>query len=321
MRAAIQHCYGPPESLTIAQLPRPEPGRGQLRVRVLRSTVTSADARIRGFRVDPIWRLPMRLMLGFRRPRQAVPGMEFAGVIDDIGADVQGWQLGQRVFGLVLRGANAEWLLLPQDAVMAPIPPGISDDAAAATPFGALHAWACLHQLARPQPGEHLLVLGASGALGVFAVQFAKMAGLRVTALCSPPNMDMLRALGADTVLDRTSTAIHDLPARYDILLDLFGGADPTAWRAALSPSARHVQAVFGARDLAIMAWRRITSGPALRGAIINPTPSDLQRVAALLADGAIRPVIDRLLPLEQISAAHALVDSGRKRGAVVLTL
>lgn len=321
MRAAIQHRYGPPEVLTIETLPKPEPARGQLRVRVLCSTVTSGDARIRGFRVDPLFRLPMRLIFGIRRPRQPVRGMEFAGVIDALGADVTGWRLGQRVFGLVLHGAHAEYLILPADAVMAPIPDNISNEAAAATPFGALHALGFLRDLARAQPGEHAIILGASGALGIFAVQFAKRAGLRVTALCSPANMDLMHELGADTVLDRTSTAIAELPDRYDLLLELFGGADPVAWRPALTATARHVLAVFGARDLAIMAWRKLTGGPKLHCAVISGTTPMLREIAALLAQGAIRPVIDRVLPMERVAEAHALVDSGRKRGAVVLSL
>ena len=318
MRAAIQHRYGPPEVLSIENRPRPEPGRGQLRVRVSHSSVTSGDARIRGFRVDPLFRLPMRLFFGFRRPRHQVPGMEFAGVIDEIGPGVTGWHIGQRVFGLVLHGANAEWLVLPADAVMAPIPDGVTDAEAAATPFGALHAWGFLHDVVRAQPGEHIIILGASGALGVFAVQFARRAGLRVTALASAENMEMLRELGAHTVLDRATTP---LPISADILLDLFGGADPVSWRAALAPQGRHIQVVFGARDLAIAAWRKLAGGPALRCALVNGTAAGLRDIAALLGQGAIRPVIDRVLPLEEIAAAHALVDSGRKRGAVVLAL
>lgn len=315
MRAAIQHRYGPPEVLTIETRPRPEPGRGQVRVRISHSTVTSGDARIRGFRVDPLFRLPMRLFFGLRRPRQQVPGMEFAGVIDELGPGVSNWRIGQRVFGLVLHGANAEWLVLPADAVMALIPDGISNAEAAATPFGALHAWGFLHDIARARPGEHVVILGASGALGVFAVQFAKRAGLRVTALASADNMALMRELGADTVLDRASTA---LPIQADILLDLFGGSDPVIWR---STAGRHIQVVFGARDLAIATWRKLTGGPPLRCALVIGSATRLLDIASLLEQRGIRPVIDRILPLEQIADAHALVDSGRKRGAVVLAL
>lgn len=316
MRAAIHRRYGPPEVLRVEEVPPPAMRRGDVLVRVHASTVTSGDARLRA---EAIFRLPLRLAFGIVGPRQPIPGMEFAGVVEAVGADVSRFRPGQRVFGIGLRGANAEYLAIAETAAVSPMPPGIPFADAASVPFGALTALSFLRDVARLRAGERVLVVGAAGGVGVFAVQVAKHLGAQVTGLCSAENADLVRGLGADAVIDRRSGARGVAAGAFDVVLDTAGAASFAEWRPALSAHGRHVFLSFGLREMAqaAMTWRR-RRPRALCGFSAND-PADLAEIAALLAAGALRPVIGRRFRLDEIAAAHRHVDSGRKRGSAVL--
>ena len=318
MKAALHHRYGPPEVLRIGEMPRPEPRAGEVLVRIHASTVTSGDARIRGFRTPAIFWLPLRLAMGITGPRNPVPGMEFAGEVAALGPGAGRFRVGQPVFGLVTRGANADYLALREDAAIAEMPPGLGFAEAASVPFGALTALGFLRDVARVQPGEHVLVAGAAGAVGSAAVQVARHLGARVSGLCGGDAAELVRGLGAGTVHDRHATPVAALPGGYDVILDTIGTLRPAEGRRLLTQRGRHA---FGARELAAMAWTAAGRGPRVRCGFAGETQADLGVIAAMLAAGTLRPVIAGRMALDEIVAAHRLVDAGRKRGSLVIDI
>ena len=321
MRVVTCRRYGPPEALRIEHLPRPIPAAREVRVRLRATTVTSADARIRGFRCPPIFWLPLRLAIGLRRPRRPVLGMEFAGVVDAVGAAVTGFRIGDPVFGIASAGAHAEWLTIREDAAIAPMPAGLRHAEAASLPFGALAALAFLRDVATLRAGEHVLVVGAAGGVGVFAVQLARHFGARVTAVCSAENRDLVRSLGATTVIDRARSDFTTGPARYDVILDTVGATDPVRCRRVLAAGGRHVLMSFGFAGLWHAVASRLRPGPRVICGYSGNDRADLLLVRELVEAGIIRPVIGLAMPLAEAVAAHRHVDSGRKRGSLVLTL
>jgi NADPH:quinone reductase-like Zn-dependent oxidoreductase len=321
MQAVLWRRYGPPETLTIGEAPIPTPGPGEIRIRVHATTVTSGDARLRGCRGAGIFWLPLRLAYGLTRPRHPIPGMEFAGVVDSLGAGVTGFAPGDRVFGLAPRGAHAEYLTLHEADCVARQPAGLTHAEAAALPFGALTALVFLRDIAQIRSGERILVHGAGGAVGVHLVQLARHFGLTVTAVASARHAPLLRGLGAPVVLDREAEDGTAADARYDIVLDAVGGTSIPAIRHMLTARGRHVFVNFGGRELCAMLASRLRPGPRVLCGYAPGRQADLLTVRDLAEQGAIRPVIGHRLPLRDIVAAHALVDSGRKQGALVIEL
>lgn len=316
MQAVLWRRYGPPESLTLGAAPTPRLGPGEIRLRVHATTVTSGDARLRACRGAGIFWLPLRLAYGLTRPRHPVPGMEFAGEVDALGAGVTGFAPGDRVFGLAPRGAHAEVLTIPATGCVAHQPRGLSHAEAAALPFGGLTALVFLRDVARARGGERVLIHGAGGAVGVHLVQMARHFGLTVTAVASARHAELLRSLGADAVLDRMTLDVSEAAARHDIVLDAVGG---TRFGPMLSPRGRHVFVNFGTRELAQMLATRLRPGPRVLCGYAPGRQSDLLALRDLVEQGAIRPVIGHRMALPDIVAAHALVDSGRKQGALIL--
>lgn len=321
MKAAIHRRYGPPEVLRIEEVPIPPIGRRDVRVRVHASTVTSGDARLRAARTPAIFALPIRLAFGLRGPRQPIPGMEFAGEVEAVGADVTRFRPGQAVFGIVTRGANAEYLAIRDDAAIVPMPPGLTHAEAAAVPFGALAALVFLRDVARLVPGERVLVVGAAGGVGVFAVQLAKHLGAHVTALCSAENAALVRDLGADAVIDRRAGPGGATAGGFDILFDVAGVTRFAEWRPALAPRGRHLCLSFGLGEMVQMLLTSVGHGPRVLCGFVANDPAALAGIAGMLAAGVLRPVIGARYRLDDIVKAHRHVDSGRKRGSAVICL
>ncbi len=321
MRAVTCRAYGPPDVLRVEDLPAPVPGARDVRVRVEATTVTSGDARIRAFRGPGIFWLPLRLAFGLRRPRQPIMGMEFAGVVDSVGEAVTRFRVGEAVFGMTMRGANAELVTIREDAAIAAWPANLTSAEAAALPFGALAALVFLRDIARLKAAERVLVIGAAGGVGVFAVQLARHFGAHVTAVCSADSMDLVRALGAAAVVDR---AVEDFTAgtqRYDVILDTIGVSDAVRCRRVLRPRGRHVFLSFGLAEMLRMAWTALRPGPRVLCGFAGTTLADLRTVGELAEAGTLRPIIGHSFPLEEAVAAHRLVEAGRKRGSLVLTV
>ena len=198
MKAASILAYGPAQNLRLVDLPLPKVGNGQLRVRVIASSVTSGDTRIRGFKGAGLFWLPLRLMMGLFRPRQQVPGMDYSGIVDEVDPSVTEFKTGDEVYGISLNRANAEYLTVSATSAICLKPQLLSFQEAASLPFGGLSALVFLRDIAKAHPGERLLVYGASGAVGTALVQIGKAMGLLVTAICSRRNRDLVESLGAD---------------------------------------------------------------------------------------------------------------------------
>lgn len=320
MKAAVQTAYGPPEVVETRDLPTPVPKAGEVLVRVMAATVTSGDARLRAFRVPLGFWLPARLVLGITRPRRAVLGSEFAGVVVETGAGASKFKVGDKVFGMHVFDTHAEYKVLPETAALVPMPEGFDFGAAAAVPFGALTALYFL-RLAKVGHGQKVLVNGASGAVGAYAVQLARHMGAEVTAVCSGANADLVRDLGATLVIDYTREDFSRRGQSFDVIADTADTVTMDQFRRATVPNGK-LLAIGGGAGMFLRAALAPLSGR--RRIVAGTAPerlADLEYLRDLLESGALRSVIDRRLPFAGIVQAHALVDSGRKRGAVVLEM
>lgn len=316
MRAAVYTKYGSPEVVSIEEVPKPVPGVRDLLVKLAASSVTSADARMRAFNMPKPFAIPGRLMIGIFGPRKNVLGVEFAGTVEAVGTAVTKFRLGDRVFGINVFGCHAEYKLVREDKCVAPIPEGLSFEDAAGVPFGGVTALDFFNR-ARIQPGQKVLINGASGCVGVYAVQLARYFGAEVTGVCSSGNAGLVRSLGADRVIDYTTTDFTDEKTAYDLIMDTVGNASFARCEPVLAPTGALLTVLGVPRDL----FRRPKDGRRVIGGTSAERPEDLHLLADLLAAGTIKAVIDRVYQLDEIRVAYAYVDSGRKRGAVVLSI
>lgn len=321
MKAVTWRSYGLPETLEIQEVERPSPKDNEVLVRVHATSVTSGDARMRGLTGAGVFWLPLRLMLGIVRPRNPIPGMEFAGTIEAVGRDVTEFCVGEPVFGIKLQGANAEYLTIPEAGAIAAKPPALTFQEAAAIPFGALSALVFVRDFARVKPGERVLVYGASGGVGVFAVQLAKHFGAEVTGVCSAANLDLVRSLGADKVIDYTITDFSTGADTYDVIFDTVGATSFSRSKRALTTKGRHVFLNFQLRPLVQMLWTFIRRGKRVVCGVSGNAKSDLLFIKSLVEAGVVKPVIDRTYRLYETAEAHRYVDTGRKKGSVVIAV
>jgi NADPH:quinone reductase-like Zn-dependent oxidoreductase len=307
MRAAICPRYGPPEILQIEEVPQPSPHRREVLVKIHASTVNSSDWFVRSGLADAPARIRMmmRLLVGFTRPRRPILGLVLAGEVVETGGAVARFRPGDRVYAFTKFhfGCYAQYTCLRETATIGLAPSNLSYEEAAAIPYGGLLA---LHYLrwAGTREGQRTLIYGASGAVGTSAVQIARRFGAQVTAVCGPANLDLVRSLGAHATIDYT--AEHSIPAgtRYDLVFDAVGKRKTSPLRAAcekaVAPGGRYVSVDDGTPKL-----------PA----------RDLDVLRDLAETEALRPVIDRTFPLEQIGEAHRYVEREHKSGNVVITI
>lgn len=312
MRAAVVRSYGGPEVVQVRQVPRPEAGRGQVLVRVAAVAVTSGDARIRAARFPPGMAPFARLAFGVRRPRRPVLGSAFAGVVQAVGPGVVERSVGDRVCGMtgIRLGAHAEYLVTAADKV-ATVPAEVGLEDAAGVLFGGTTALYFLRDRAPVRPGTTVLVIGASGAVGTSAVQLAVHRGGTVTGVCSAANRELVLGLGAERVVAYDEEDVAGA-GRFDVVLDTVGDLSIAAGRRLLQPGGVLVLAVAGLGQL-LRARGDVVAGTA------RERVADDELLLQLVSTGALTVVTDRVLPLEDVVEAHRLVDSGRKRGSVLL--
>jgi NADPH:quinone reductase-like Zn-dependent oxidoreductase len=315
MRAVVVDRYGPPDVARVVEVPRPSPRKDEVLVRVVAAAVTSGDARIRGARFPPGFGLPARLAFGLRGPRRRILGMVFSGIIEEVGEGVVDVAPGQAVCGMtgMSMGAHAEYVSVSARRVAA-VPSGVSHSNAAGLLFGGSTALYFLRDKASVRPGMSVLVNGASGAVGSNAVQLATYFGATVTGVTSAGNADLVRRLGADRVIDYATDDITNVPERFDVVLDAVGNLSIASGRRLLRDGGVLVLAVASVWDML----------RARRGVVVGSGPERaadfawlLQRVAA----NELTVVVDRTFPLEHIGDAYRLVDSGHKRGNVLVRL
>jgi NADPH:quinone reductase-like Zn-dependent oxidoreductase len=323
MKAAICKAYGGPDVVQLLDVPDPVAKPDEVLIRVVATTVSSADARVRGARFPSGFSLLARLFLGLTGPRNQILGTELSGVVEAVGANVTRYRPGDQVFAFsgAGMGCHAELKAMPEDGVMALMPAGVTFEEAAAISFGGTTALHFLRDVGKVQRGERVLVNGASGAVGSAAVQLARHFGAHVTGVCSAANADLVRALGADAMIDYKAADFARSGTRWDIILDTVGNVSFVRCRNSLNKNGRLLLAVGELGDLLKAPFQSMTSGIKVAGGPASERAEDIVELKRLLETGAYKPVIDSRFAFDRISEAHARVDSERKVGSVVVTM
>ena len=327
MRALVATGYGSTEVLKLTERERPVPAANELLVRIRATTVTAADSTMR--RGDPAY---ARLLLGLMKPKAPIPGTGLAGVVEAVGSRVTRFKVGDDVFGEagVKFGAHAEYVCVPVDGVVLPKPDGLSFEEAATMCDGPLTSYNFLRRMANVQPGQKVLINGASGALGTAAVQLAKAFGAEVTGVCSAANVELVKSLGADSVIDYTSDDFTQNRDSYDIIYDTVGKSSYRRCKKALTRRGVYMSPVPNFGLLFQLLWRSVLrqtfgrksakfDATGLRSA--DELRVFLAEVVSLVEAGTLRSVIEKVYRLDQIIEAHAHVDTGRKKGTVIVRM
>ena len=305
MKAVVCTGYGPPEVLQVRSVPEPRPRKNEVCIRLVATSVTASDSIVRGLKLRGRYRLFMRLAFGWRAPRKGIIGMIASGRVESAGRDVRSFKEGDAVFGMdgFRAGTYAEKVCWPESTQLALKPANLSFEEAAALPYGGLLASFFMRKL-KVGAGRRVLIYGASGAIGTSAVQLAKHAGAEVTGVCSTGNLELVRSLGADAVTDYTQEDFTRSGERYDVIFDAVGKRK-------------------SARAMANSAAALAPGGVAMSvdDSFPRTNISDLLALKQLAEGGELRPVIDRVYPLDDIVEAHRYVDLGHKKGNVIITV
>jgi NADPH:quinone reductase-like Zn-dependent oxidoreductase len=322
VKAIVYEKYGPPDVLRLEEVPTPTPKDDEVLIEVRATTVTSGDARLRAMNVPAGFGPMARLMFGVLAPRKRILGVELSGVIAAVGNNVTRFAVGEPVFAMsgMGMGCHAELRALPQDGALARKPARSSFEEAAAMSFGGTTALDFFRR-GQLESGARILINGASGAVGTAAVQLAKHFGAHVTGVCSTANLELVRSLGADAVIDYTKEDFTRSGEAYDVIMDTVGTAPFSRSKGALNPGGRLLLVLAGLPGVLGALWVNATAGKKVVAGPSRERPEDLRLLAELAEQGKYRPVIDRTYPLERAAEAHAYVDTGRKKGNVVLTV
>jgi NADPH:quinone reductase-like Zn-dependent oxidoreductase len=324
VQACVYEEYGAPEVVTVRGVETPAAKADEVLVRVRAASVTTADWRFRASVFPGIFWLPGRLMLGLFRPRNAILGMDFSGVVEATGTSVTRFKVGDRVFGATdpfSRGAHAEYVTVKESGAILRTPDRLGDQEAAAVPFGANSALAFIRDVARVQPGQRVLVVGASGGVGSWAVQLARHFGAEVTGVCSSRNVELVRSLGAHHVVDYGAGALTREGETYDVIFDTVGVTTFEGSKHALSARGMYVPLESGLREMAQALLTSWSSGKKVKYAVSKNTREGLELIAGLIDAGHVKPVIDRVYPMAQIADAHRHVEGRHKRGSVIVSM
>ncbi len=304
MKAIVCTKYGPPEVLQLKEVNKPKPKDNEILIKIIATTVTASDCIVRGFKVPMAFWFPMGIAIGFGKPRRPILGMVLAGEVEMVGKKVKSFKKGDHVFGCdfdrFVFGMYAEYVCFPENGTITLKPANLSFNEAVAIPFGGLLA---LHFLKKGniQAGQNILIYGASGAIGTLAIQLAKYFGAEVTGVCSKLNLELVKSLGADSVIDYKKEDFTTNGKLYDFIFNAVGkNKAKLNCKKSLKANGKHITVDDGTPKVRI---------------------EDLNLLKKLAEKGIIRPVVDRLYPLEQIVDAHSYVDNGHKKGNVIITI
>ncbi len=302
MKAMVCTKYGKPDVLQLQEVEKPIPKENEILIKIHATTVTSGDCRVRSFNSPLLLWLPMRIVLGLRKPRKSILGVELSGEVEEVGKNVTRFKKGERLFAMtgMKFGGYAEYICLPEKGTIAVKPENVTYEEAASISFGGTTA---LHFFRKGniQAGQKVLIYGASGAVGTAAVQLANYYGAEVTGVCSAKNSELVKSLGADRVIDYQNEDFTEKQERYDLIFDAVGKITKNQCKEALALNGRFVS-VEGQ-------------------GIAKVQTKDLLLLKKLMEEGQIQSVIDRCYSLEQIPKAHEYVEAGHKIGSVVVTL
>ena len=320
MKAAVYERYGSPEVIELRQLPMPTPKANEVLIRIHATTVSSGDWRARSLAMPAGFGLMGRLVFGVRKPRQPILGTEFSGTITATGSSVTRFKVGDDVFGFAgaAMGSHAEYRTMAEDGFLAMKPANLSHEEAATLSFGGMTVLRYFRN-ANLTAGERVAINGASGAIGVAAIQLAKHAGAHVTAISSGANLELCRSLGADEVVDYTKEDFTKKGWQFDVILDAAGTAPYSRIVGSLAPNGRFIPVLGSLSDIARAPLVNATRQHRIVAGVVRSEPGDPLRLADLAGKGAYRAVIDRQYDFDRIVEAHRYVDTGRKRGSVVV--
>ncbi len=316
MKAIVYTKFGPPEVLHLQEVEKPTPKANEVLIKIHATTVVKEDP---DMRASPGFN-------GFLKPRNPILGQELAGEIEAIGKDVTRFKPGDQVFGFDMFGAYAEYKCMPENGALAIKPINLSYEEAASIPNGALTALPFLRDKGNIQSGQTVLVYGASGSVGAAAVQLARYFGADVTGVCSTPNLEWVKSLGADQVIDYTREDFTENGKTYDIIFDTVGKRSFSECKGSLSDDGIYLATVPTPVVMLQALWPANSSGKKVKFAATGLRPAsekikDLTFLTELIEAGKIKAVIDRCYPLEQIAEAHRYVEKGHKKGNVVITV
>ncbi len=321
MKAVLYEAYGPPEVLEIRDLPKPEPESDEVLIRVHAAPVTTGDVNIRGFVFVPKgFRFLARLMFGIRKPRKQALGVCYAGEVEAIGDKVTQFKAGDRVFGIDSKGLGsfAEYVCKGESSPIAAIPDSLSYEEAAAIPFGAHTALYFIEELGKVKEGDHVLINGAAGSIGIYATQMVKNTKARVTAICSSSKVELVRSLGADRVIDYTQEPIPETKEAYSHILDCAGKLTFSKHKYLLKKDGKFLAPAAGIKEMLGMIGNLFRKPKLLAGTPVEKA-EPLRFLAGQVASGKLKSVIDQSYPMNEIIEAHRHVDGGHKKGSVIV--
>ncbi|MBY8998538.1 MAG: NAD(P)-dependent alcohol dehydrogenase [Candidatus Thorarchaeota archaeon] len=327
MKAIVWTKFGPPDVLQLQEVDKPQPKDNELLIKVHATTVTVGDCEMRRLEYPLLMGLLVRTYIGFSKPKRiTILGMELAGEVEEVGKDVTRFKAGDQVFaatGFIGTGACAEYICLPEkpeDGAIALKPTNMSFDEAAAVPVGGLEALSLLRK-GNIQPGQEVLINGAGGTIGPFAIQLAKYYGAEVTAVDSTKKLDTLRSLGSDHVIDYTQTDFTKSGKKYDVIFDVVGKSSYSGCIKSLKENGYYLLTYPKSGRSIRGRWTSRTSNKKVIGGTATDSSEDLNFLRDLVEAGKIESVIDRRYPLEQTAEAHRYVEAGEKIGNVIITV
>lgn len=328
MKAVVWTKYGSPDGLQLQEVEKPAPKDNEILVKIQATTVTAGDCEMRRLQLPLMLSLPMRLYAGFLKPKRIpVLGQELAGEVETVGKSVTSFKKGDQVFGTTGFGfgAYAEYICLPAEpndmqGMLAAKPASLSYEEAAAVPTAGFEALHFLRK-ANIQPGQKVLIIGAGGSIGTFAVQLARHFGAEVTGVDSSEKLDMLHSLGANHVIDYTKEDYTNSAEAYDLIIDVVGRRGVARRLKLLKSDAYYFLAYAGLSHMLLGLWTGQTSNKKLKIEAAGQKKADLIFLKELIEAGKLKPIIDRRYPLEQMAEAHRYAETGQKKGNIVITL